>query len=334
MSVAEIRELVASVLVAHGLSSSNADIISEVVSGAERDGTINSGLLRVPGYVATLKSGWVDGNATPVIEDIASGSLAVDARNGFAQIALSAARDELTRKARTAGIASAAIRNSHHFGALYSDVEPFSDEGFVAISLVNSRSRLVPSGGITKLFGTNPMAFACPRAGGLSVVFDQASSVLSQGEVLLAARDGKSLPDGVGLDAMGRPTNDPHAVLDGGSLLPFGGYKGSNIALMVELLAAAVTGAEFGFEDKSSAFAGAQSSRTGQLVIVIDPERLAGPRFRSRVEKLLLRISGNGVARIPGERRRLAREEANKNGVEVRQSVIEELQALLDEARH
>jgi delta1-piperideine-2-carboxylate reductase len=152
---------------------------------------------------------------------------------------------------------------------------------------------------------------------------------MAQGEVLLAAQHGRTLPDGVGVDASGRPTTDPQAVLDGGALLPFGGHKGSSIALMIELLAAAVTGSEFGFEDGSSAFPGAQSSRAGQLIIAIDPERSAGAQFCNRVEELLTRIPGNGDARLPGERRRAAREDAARHGIAVEQGVLDRLRALL-----
>ena len=304
-------------------------IVAGVIVGAERDGVLSHGLLRVPGYVSTLKSGWVDGRAAPTVTDASSGMLIADGGNGFAQIVLSTARDLLILKARSAGVAALVIRNSHHFASLYPDVEALAEAGLVAFAFLNSRSRLVPSGGTTKLFGSNPMAFACPRAGGEPLVFDQASSVMSQGEVLLAAQNGRPLPEGVGVDSTGRPTQEPSAVLDGGALLPFGGHKGSSIALMIELLAAAVTGGEFGFEDASGAFPGAQSSRAGQLIIAIDPEKSAGSHFRSRVEDLLTRVTGNGEARLPGERRCAAREDSNANGIAVEQGALDNIRSLM-----
>jgi delta1-piperideine-2-carboxylate reductase len=329
ISFGDLLDLVAGVFVASGMSVSNAVIVATVVAGAERDGTLSHGLLRIPGYVSTLKSGWVDGRAIPQVSDVSSGLVAVDACNGFAQVALAAGRRKLLSKARAAGIAGIAIRNSHHFASLYPDVEGLAEEGLVALAFVNSRSRLVPSGGVSKLFGSNPMAFACPRAVGSPLVFDQASSVMAQGEVLLAAQGGRALPEGVGVDAAGRATTDPHAVLEGGALLPFGGHKGSSIALMIELLAAAVTGGEFGFEDASGAFPGAQSSRAGQLIITIDPAQSAGAQFQRRVEELLARLASNGMARLPGQRRQAAREEALQNGVAVNQATLDSLRALI-----
>jgi delta1-piperideine-2-carboxylate reductase len=208
-------------------------------------------LLRLPGYVSTLKSGWVDGRAVPAVIDAAPGLVATEAANGFAQPALRASAPLLREKARGQGIAALAIRNSHHFAALWPDIEPFAAEGLIALAMVNGRQRMVVWGGKRKLLGTSPMAFACPRPGRLPLVWDQASSVMAQGEILLAVQRGDILPEGVGLDADGRPTTDPQTVLDGGSILPFGGHKGSSIAFMIEIIADARTGGRFGFCERS-----------------------------------------------------------------------------------
>jgi delta1-piperideine-2-carboxylate reductase len=234
VSVVELTDLVTRVFRRHGVSAENADPVAETVVAAERDGAASHGLLRLPGYVSTLKSGWVDGRAVPVVTDAAPGLVATDAANGFAQPALRASAPLLREKARRLGIAAVAIRYSHHFAAVWPDVEPFAVEGFIVLAMVNGRQRMAVWGGERKLLGTSPMAFACPRPGRLPLVWDQASSVMAQGEILLAAQRGDMLPEGVGLDADGRPTTDPHAVLDGGSILAFGGHKGSSIAFMID----------------------------------------------------------------------------------------------------
>jgi delta1-piperideine-2-carboxylate reductase len=154
----------------------------------------------------------------------------------------------LVEKARSAGIAVLAIRNSHHFAALWPDVEPFAYEGLVALSVVNSMTCVVPHGADRPLFGTNPIAFAAPRADGEPIVFDLATSAIAHGDVQIAARKGERLPPGMGVDGLGQPTQDPKAILEGGALLPFGGHKGSALSMMVELLAAALTGGNFSFE--------------------------------------------------------------------------------------
>src|SRR5215210_7888350 len=115
VSVGELTDLVVQVFLRHGVSTENAGPVAETIVAAERDGSLSHGLLRLPGYVATLKSGWVDGRAMPFVVDAAPGLVATNAANGFAQPALSASAPLLRDKARSQGIAAAAIRDSHHF---------------------------------------------------------------------------------------------------------------------------------------------------------------------------------------------------------------------------
>ena len=137
----------------------------------------------------------------------------------------------------------------------------------------------------------------------------------AQGEVLLAAEGGLPLPEGVGLDGDGRATTDPRAVLDGGTLLPFGGHKGSSIAFMIEILAGALTGGCFGFEDRSGDYPGAQTPKAGQAVILIDPTRVPRNLYFERIETLFAAISESGVGRLPAERRYVQRERSLRNGI-------------------
>jgi delta1-piperideine-2-carboxylate reductase len=329
VSVAELTDLVTRVFIGHGVSAENAGPVVDSVIACERDGTASHGLLRLPGYVATLRSGWLDGRAVPAVSDAAPGLVATDAANGFAQAALRASTPLLRDKARHQGIAAAAIRNSHHFGAVWPDVEPFAAEGFIALAMVNGRQRMVAWDGRRKVLGTSPMAFACPRSGKPPLVWDQASSVMAQGEVLLAAQRGDILPEGVGLDADGQPTTDPRAVLDGGSALPFAGHKGSSIAFMIEIVAGALTGGRFGFEDRSGDYPGAQTSKAGQTVILIDPLRVSGNRYFERIEGLFAGIAESGVDRLPAERRYQRRARALRDGIAVSDRDWARLQELL-----
>jgi delta1-piperideine-2-carboxylate reductase len=315
VSVGELADLVARIFVRHGVSRDNAAPVAETVVAAERDGSLSHGLLRLPGYVATLQSGWVDGRAVPVVADAAPGLVATDAANGFAQPALCASAPLLRDKARRQGIAALAIRDSHHFAALWPDIEPFAEAGFIALAMVNGRQRMAVWDGKRKILGTSPMAFACPRPGRKPFVWDQASSVMAQGEVLLAAERGLPLPEGVGLDGDGRPTTDPRAVLDGGTLLPFGGHKGSSIAFMIEILAGALTGGCFGFEDRSGEYPGAQTPKAGQVVILIDPTQVPRNNYSERIESLFAAIAESGVERLPAQRRYSQRERSLRDGI-------------------
>ncbi|MCC7047384.1 MAG: Ldh family oxidoreductase [Alphaproteobacteria bacterium] len=322
-----LEALVAQALAAAGASDANARIVARVVAAAERDGCHSHGILRLPGFVTALRSGWLDGRATPRLRETAPGAISVDAGNGFAQVALDAGRGRLMEMARKSGIAAMAVHNGHHFAALWPDVEPFAEAGFIAISCVSSRKRIAPWSAKRKLFGTNPMAFACPRAGRAPFVWDQASSVMSQGEMLICQREGRPLPEGVGIDADGRPTTSPEAILGPGAFLPFGAHKGSAIAAMVEILAAAVGGAEFGFEDRSAGNPGATTSRSGQFLLLIDPSPFAGPGFAKRLELLFSELADAGVDRLPGDRRHEARRKAVSDGIAVERSDYDRLVA-------
>ncbi|MFC5990720.1 Ldh family oxidoreductase [Limoniibacter endophyticus] len=324
-------DLLRKIFVRHGVSETTAAILADNCARAERDGSFSHGIFRVPGYISTLKSGWVDGKAQPVIEDDGAALIRVDARNGFTLAASALARPTLLERAREQGVGVLAIRNSHHFSALWPDVEPFADEGLVALSFVNSMAVVVPPGGKKAIFGTNPVAFAAPRAGQPPYVFDQSSSAIANGDVQIAAREGHSLREGAGVDRDGNPTTDPRAVLDGGALLPFGGYKGASIALMVEILAAALTGGNFSREVDWSQHPGAQTPCTGQLFIVIDPARGGNGHFAERVAEICDLTREAGQERLPSDRRFRTRAETARTGIPIKAKDMALLQELVSE---
>jgi len=328
IAFAELQALLQRIFVRHGTTETVARALAFNCASAQRDGAHSHGVFRIPGYVSTLASGWVDGRAVPEVTDVASGYVSVDAKGGFAQPALAAARELLVTKARSAGIAVLAIHNSHHFAALWPDVEPFADEGLVALSVVNSMTCVVPHGARQPLFGTNPIAFAAPCAGSDPIVFDMATSAMAHGDVQIAARKGEQLPDGIGVDRQGEPTRDPQKILDGGALLPFGGHKGSALSMMVELLAAALTGGNFSWEFDWSQHPGAKTPWTGQLIIVIDPGKSAGNRFAERSRQLVEQMQAVGVGRMPGERRFREREASARDGVSLTVEELAQLQAM------
>ena len=299
----------------HGCSATVAAVLARNCASAQRDGAHSHGVFRLPGYLSTLDSGWVDGHAVPEVQDRAPGVLRVDAHGGFAQPALAAAHEQLLAKARRNGIALLAIHNSHHFAALWPDVEPFAEVGLIALSVVNSMTCVVPHGARAPVFGTNPIAFAAPGGQGAPIVFDMATSAMAHGDIQIAAREGRSVPPDVGVDSAGLPTTDPQAILDGGALLPFGGHKGSALSMMVELLAAALTGGHFSWEFDWSGHPGAKTPWTGQLVIVIDPGHTVGGGFAVRSQQLLQQLEAAGLSRLPGQRRLAERAMAARQGV-------------------
>jgi len=311
-------------LIAHGYSALAAAPIARTITQCERDGTRSHGLLRLPGYIEAVRSGWADGTVLPRVTARSPSMLVVDAGNGFTHLALAQSEDEITGMAMSTGTAVLLIGNAHHGAALWPDIEGLAREGFVAMTCVNSRARLTGWGGSKAVFGTNASAFACPRAGGDPVVWDQSTSLMSQGDVLLAAREGRAIPEGVGVDRQGQPTTDPKAVLEGGALLPFGGHKGASIAFAVEILAAALTGAPFGFESPAK---GNLPSKCGQFLLVIDPRR-AGAEVGSRVEGLVAAVRGTGSPHTPGSRRYERRRKSQAEGIPLGEDALANLEKL------
>lgn len=312
---AELEALVVQAFERHGCSPSVARVIASNMVTAEQDGAKSHGVFRIPAYLSSLAAGWVDGKAAPVVEDVAPAMLRGDGRNGFALPVLEMARPALLSKAQANGIALLTVRNAHHFSAVWPDIEPFAREGLIAMAMINSMASVVPHGGHRKLYGTNPLGFAAPRAGGDPLVFDQATSALSNGDVQIAAREGLALPPNSGVDRHGNPTTDPKAVLDGGALLSFGGYKGSSIGMMMEIMAAGLAGGRFSYEVDFSEHPGAATPNAAQTYIVIDPGRGAVADFAARIESLIAEIHGAGQDRLPGDRRYANRREAVANGI-------------------
>jgi len=231
----------------------------------------------------------------------------------------------LPAMARAAGIASASIFRSHHCGAAGHPVERLAEQGFVALMFANTPAAIAPWGGAKAVFGTNPIAFACPLPGRPPLVIDLALSKVARGNILAAKQKGEHVPRGWALDAEGRPTTDPDAAL-AGTMLPLGDAKGTPLALMVELLAAGLTGANFAADASSFLDAKGPPPGTGQLIIAFDPAAFGGSA--ERFAALIAAIEAQPGARLPGARRLAARAKAGRDGLMVSDVLINEIKSL------
>lgn len=302
MSLEEIRALATRAFTANGCDAANTDALVRTVVAAERDGSLSHGLFRVPGYVASLRSSKVNGRASPSVSHKTPAVLTVHGANGYTPLSIERGVPLLADAASELGIAVMSITHTYHFAALWPETEMIAARGLIGIACVCYKPLVAPAGGKTPLFGTNPFSFAWPRPGRLPVVVDMASAAMAQGEVQIAAREGRPVPLGTGLDEEGNLTTDPAAVLKG-VLLPFGGHKGSAIALMVELLAAGAIGENFSFEAAENDNNDGGPPRGGELMIAISPEVLAGPGWAEHSEAFFRRFDSIEGARLPGARR-------------------------------
>jgi delta1-piperideine-2-carboxylate reductase len=302
VSLAEITELTTQVFASNGCDAANTAALVRTVVGAERGGSHSHGLFRVPGYVASLRSGKVNGKAVPRIAHKSPVVISVHGDDGFAPLAIERVVAPLSSAARTFGVGIAAITHTHHFAALWPETEALAAHGLIAAACVCYMPVMAPAGGRQPLLGTNPLAIAWPRPGRSPVVLDMATAAMARGELSIAARDGRDVPLGTGLDTAGQLTTDPHEILKG-VMLPFGGYKGSGLALMVELLAAGAIGERFSFEAAEADNHDGGPPRGGEFILALDPEMLAGPGWAEHCERFFARFDAIEGARLPGSRR-------------------------------
>ena len=327
LSLEELKNLVVKALVAHNTSEANAVHVAEALVAAEADGQRGHGLSRLASYVAQARSGKVDGHVRPVVETRGDATLRIDAAGGFAYPAIAAAIERLPGLAKEHGIAIAGVAHSHHCGAAGYHVEQLAEQGLIGLFFSNTPEAIAPWGGNRALFGTNPIAFAAPRKGNDPLVIDLSLSKVARGKIKVAAQKGESIPEGWALDAEGNPTTDARAAM-AGTMLPMGDAKGSALVLMVEILAAALTASNFGFEASSFFEAEGPSPGIGQTLIAIAPDPLSNQMFAERLEFLVEAILEQPGIRLPGARRFQLRKKAMEQGIELEPSEYEELVAL------
>lgn len=312
----EINVLANRALTGSGANDIQAKPTARSIADAEAEGIRNVGLAYLPTYCEHLRVGKVNGLAKPRVVHQAGSSVLVDADLGFAHPAFQRGLDSLVPVAEALGIAALSVIHSYSAGVLGWFVDLIAQRGLVGLGFANASPSIAPWGGKAPLFGTNPIALAAPRVGARPVVIDMATSATARVNVMEAAASGTPIPPEWALDAEGRPTADAAAGL-AGSIAPVGGAKGYGLALMVELLAAGVTGSNWSFQTSSLTDNDGGPPDIGQLFIAINPAKLGGSKWPSRLEELTSEVESQGNARLPGDRRHQARDLAERSGVDV-----------------
>ena len=299
----EIFDLAKKTLLSNECDNETASVLADLIMKAERDGSLSHGLFRLPAYVSGLKSGKINGKARPEVKKISPSVIKVLGNNCLAPMVLNKGLPELIKTAKENGVAVLAINNSHHMAAMWPETEAVAEEGLVAFACTSYKPAVAPAGAIKPLFGTNPISFAWPRPGKTPVVFDMATASMAMGEVQVAKREGHKVPLGTGLTKDGKDTTDPGEIADGGVLLPFGGYKGSGIAMMVELLAGALVGDNFSFETAAKDNNDGGPPSGGEFILAISPEKISGSGWDRHADEFFNKMKSFEGVRLPGERR-------------------------------
>lgn len=323
-----LQELATRALAAAGANAGMAASTARALVYADARGLASHGVSRVPQYAAHLANGRADGSAIPRVSAAKGGAALIDAGCGLAFPACALAIKEAIRLAREHCVALATVTNSHHFGVAAYHLEPVGATGLIGLAIGNSPAAMPVAGGSRALLGTNPIAAVFPRRAGAPLTIDLSLSAVARGKLMVAAKEGKAIPLGWALDRDGRPTIDPRAGLEG-SMLPLGGDKGAMLALIVEILVTALTGAAIGFEASSFFVDEGNRPRIGQGFLVIDPEGLAGRTvYAERIETLIAAMVAESQVRLPGDRREALAARAAAEGVDIPSALHEQLRRL------
>lgn len=311
-----------------GASHSAAAATAKALVAADTQGLPSHGVSRIPQYTSFLKNGRTDSRASPVVRHEKGAVSLVDAQCGLAYEACALAVQRTIDSAKNFGIGCAGVTNSNHFGAAALHLAPVGDAGLIGLAFGNSPAAMSAWGGKRPIFGTNPIAALFPRHNSPPLIIDLALSEVARGKIMVAAKEGRAIPTGWAIDKDGQPTTDAKAAL-AGSMLPAGGVKGAMLALTVELLACAVTGAAFGFEADSFFTESGNQPRLGQLFLAIDPDALVGrDAYLSRIETLVEAMRQDKSVRIPGDRRHINQQTATREGISISDKLYQQLSNL------
>lgn len=302
ITLAEIEARTRAALMRHGAEAWIAAEVARAVRAAESIGNRICGLYYLESYCQQLVTGRVKGNVDPDVTQPRPGTVMVDARFGFAQPAFARGIERAAEAARANGVASLAVGHAHTCTSLGYFTEAIARRGLIGLGVTNASPIVAAPGGRTRAIGTNPIAFSVPDGqGGIAMQFDQSTTVVALGKITMAKAAGERIPEGWAVDAEGRPTTDPEAAL-GGSLVSIGGYKGWGLGLMVELLAAGMTGGVVSRDVKPLKAAEGPPHDLGQYYILIDPG--VSDAFGARLSRIAEAATQDEGARMPGQGKR------------------------------
>ena len=303
ITIPQIEAASLAALKAYGAGDWQAREVARAVARAEQTGNIICGLYYLESYCIQLASGRVNGTVDPEISSNRPGAVLADAKFGFAQAAFAHGLPVALTAARTNGIASLAICHSHTCTSLGFFTEQIAAQGMIGIGMTNASAIVSGPGGKTPVIGTNPIAFTVPGADGPIMHADFSTAAVALGKITMAKAAGESIPLGWAVDKDGTPTTDPTAAL-GGSLSSAADYKGWALGLLVEFLAAGLTGGVNSLDVKGLKLKDGPPHDLGQFYLMIDPSA-HNDKLADRFARIADAIADDPNVRIPGNTRRI-----------------------------
>ena len=318
-------------LVAQGASLDHAEIVAEGLIEANLRGVDSHGVMRLAIYCERVRRGLVNTAPDMWVEQITPAVACVDGDNGFGFVAGKRAMEAAIHAAEGLGIGMAGVRHSTHFGMAALYVKQAMRAGLIGLALTNSSPAIPVWGGRSRFLGTAPLAAGVPGGKKGNYLLDMAMSVVARGKVRLRARTGEPIPEGWALDSEGRPTTDAQAGFDG-VLLPFGGMKGSGLAMLIDILGGVMTGSAYGGDAKPAFgdFSGPQD--VGHMFIAMRPDLFVSRKaFAQRMDTLVDRVKAQPLAEgfdeilMPGEPEERTKAQRRKTGIPLAPAVADEL---------
>jgi (2R)-3-sulfolactate dehydrogenase (NADP+) len=311
------RQLIFGALTGAGTSAVNACYLAEAVLDTELSGLDGHGFYWLQYYCAHLKSGKVSGKVRPRVMTQSPVSFRVNARGGLTHPAIESGFVKLIPAAQKFGIAAMSIHNSYNAATLGFHTGYIAKAGLIGLGFTNANPMMAPVGGKIPILGTNPLSFAVPgRKGKIAFLIDQTTTATTYTSIRRAAENNQKIPLGWGVDKSGNATTDPQSAL-AGSMAPLGGYKGFGLALMVEVLCAAVAGALRGPEMGSFTEQDGKMVGCGQFFIAINPKTFSGGLFDRQIKALIRSITDQEGARLPNARRVESIRRLTKEGIPI-----------------
>jgi LDH2 family malate/lactate/ureidoglycolate dehydrogenase len=332
MTESELTALATRALQGAGVSEGDARDAARILVLGDLFGHHTHGVSRLESYCDRLAIGGIDPRAEIRVEHVAPGMVRVDGANGVGPAVGMRALNAGLEAARTNGIAIAFARASNHFGACgpYSWIA--AEQGFASLVASNATPTIAPTGGLDTRVGNNPLAIGVPRPGAAPIILDMAMSVAARAKIRNAVKAGKSIPETWATDRAGNPTTDPAAAIDG-FLLPFGGYKGYGLALMVDLFAGVLSGASYLTRVNSWIDEPHLEQKIGHFFIVIDTARLGNAEWLAeRVNDFVAIVHDTPPAkagtpvRLPGEAEVANLVRQRRDGIDIDAALIAKLE--------
>lgn len=332
----QLKNLSVGIFKAAGASDYEAEVVSQHLVNANLAGHDSHGVLRIPSYISMIKEGYkpygyvskiVPGAQIEIVKETETTAL-IDGHWGFGQVTAGKAMELAIEKAKKHGVGAVGVLHCNHIGRLGEYSMMAAKEDLIGFVVCNSGRLVTPFGGIDRIMSTNPITMAIPAGKERDFLLDMATSVHAEGKVHVWRSKGEKLPDGWIIDKEGTPSNDPEDLYAGGAILPMGrdvGYKGFGLAMIVDILAGALTG--HGCTSGKEYIGG---NGTFMMAIRIDCF-MDLDTFKGRVDELVRNVKNSRKALgvdeilIPGEPEINSREERLKTGILVPEKTWEEI---------